>query len=173
MNKLKLGLLAVVLIVTMFLTSFPAVASSPIKVLLNGNYLSFDVPPDNISGRTMVPMRTIFEALGASVQWDGSSNTITAIKDNTIVQATIGYTLINVNGNRTQMDIAPVIINGRTLVPVRFISEAFGCDVTWDGLTNTVLISSQNSYEQIQPQDNDFDEYDFWGEDGEVEYEDY
>jgi hypothetical protein len=76
-----------------------------------------------INDRTMVPMRVIFEALGADVQWDDKSKTVTAIKDDVIVKTTIGQKKIYINGVAKEMDVAPVIIDGRTLVPIRGVFE--------------------------------------------------
>jgi hypothetical protein len=117
-------------------------ANQPITVMFNGQALDFDVPPTIIDGRTMVPLRVIFEAHGANVSWDGINGTVTATMGDLIVTAGIGNVFINVNGVNTEMDVAPVIIDGRTLVPARFVSEALGSDVTWDGNTRTVFITS-------------------------------
>jgi hypothetical protein len=74
-------------------------------------------------------MRVIFEALGADVDWDSASRTITASRSGAVVIAAIDDHTMIVDGIRTTMDAAPMIIEGRTLVPVRFVSEAFGCEV--------------------------------------------
>lgn len=120
----------------------PACADAPVKVVLNGKPLVFDVQPAVVKGRTMVPMRAIFEELGAIVNWDGDNEIVTAVKGMDVVKAAIGDENIQINGDYKEMDIAPFVENGRTLVPVRFISEAFGCDVVWDGATNTVNITT-------------------------------
>lgn len=110
-----------------------------IKVMINTQLEIFDVEPQLINDRTMVPMRKIFEDVGAKVSWDEKTQTVTAIRtvsdnygiDTTTVKLTIGSNIITVNGVEKTMDIAPVIIEGRTLVPVRFISEALGAKVDW------------------------------------------
>ena len=125
-------LICLILVVTFFVgITAQAAQQQPITVVLDGEVLEFDVPPQIIDGRTMVPMRVIFEALGAEIEWDGATQTVTATRGYVIVRATIGDFHINVNGVRTRMDIAPVLVNNRTLVPVRFISEAFGAEVDW------------------------------------------
>ena len=116
--------------------------SEPVTVTLDGSELLFDVQPSIINGRTMVPMRVVFEALGANIHWDGAENVVTAVKGATVIRAAIGSNEMHVNDDRLTMDVAPIIVDGRTLVPVRFISEALGCDVGWDGGTNTVAIKS-------------------------------
>ena len=138
----KRRLLLPLVVAALLCVGFPVFAAEPIQVVLDGSPLAFDVPPANIGGRAMVPMRVIFEALGASVEWDSASNTVTAIKEDTVVRASIGSAYIDVNGSSSTMDVAPLIWDGRTLVPVRFISEAFGCDVRWDGDTSTVYIDN-------------------------------
>jgi len=122
----------------------PATAAQPIRVILDGITLLFDVQPNTVDGRTMVPMRVIFEALGAEVQWNAATSTITATKDDLVIQTTIGNKTMRINGVAKEMDTAPISIAGRTLVPVRFISEAFNCEVRWDPDTRTVHISSPN-----------------------------
>ena len=123
-------------------------AAEPIKVYLDGELLVFDVQPQIINDRTMVPMRVIFEALGAKVDWNDKTKTITATKDGLVVKTTIGDKNIYVNGVKKTMDVAPVIVNGRTLVPVRFVSEALGCDVEWNPKARTVYIYSADLWEK-------------------------
>ena len=110
-----------------------------IKVMINNQLEIFDVEPQLINDRTMVPMRKVFEDVGAKVDWDDATQTVTATRivsdnygiDKTTVQLTIGSNKIKINGAEKEMDIAPVVVNGRTLVPVRFISEALGAKVEW------------------------------------------
>ncbi len=110
-----------------------------IKVMINSQLEIFDVEPQLINDRTMVPMRRIFEDVGADVYWDEDTQTVTAIRkvssqygiEETTVQLTIGSKTIKINDVEKEMDIAPVVINDRTLVPVRFITEALGAKVEW------------------------------------------
>ena len=122
----------------------PVIASDNIKVTVNNENVSFDVPPQVINGRTMVPMRTIFEKLGATVDWNGDTKTITGKKDNTTVKMTLGKSKMNVNGKDVILDVPATIISGRTLVPARTIAESFSCKVDWNGDNKTVIISSEN-----------------------------
>lgn len=121
--------------------SFAVEKSSDIKVQLNGEQLVFDVPPTIIDGRTMVPLRSIFEALGAEVNWDESTKTITATIANTKIKLTIDNSTAYFNDKSVSIDVAPTIINGRTMVPLRFIGESFGADITWNNSTSTVSIN--------------------------------
>ena len=113
-----------------------------IQVELNGHPLSFRVPPTQVNGRTMVPLRGIFESLGAQVNWDADTSTITATKDATEVQLSIGNPRATVNGRAVQLDAPAIILNGATMVPLRFVSEALGADVKWFQATQTVSITT-------------------------------
>ncbi len=121
---------------------FSAGAADGITVILDGNELSFDVPPQIINGRTMVPIRAIFEALGAEVSWDDATKTVTATIDDYTVECTINSKVMTVCGEKVEMDVSPVIIDGRTLMPARFAAEAFGCSVGWAAPIKTAFITS-------------------------------
>ncbi len=110
------------------------------KVLLNGEYLNFDVEPVITGGRTLVPMRAIFEALGATVDWDGNLRQVRGHLNDKNVSLFIGKTTAYVNGIAITLDVAPQIKNGRTLVPLRFVSESLGADVGWDKNTRTAIV---------------------------------
>lgn len=112
-----------------------------IKVMLNDEKVLFDVLPTITDGRTLVPLRAIFEALGAKVEWNGETQTITATKDDKTVVLTIGSNEMTVDGETKTLDVSAQIIDGRTLVPVRAISEAFGCSVDWNDAERTVIIN--------------------------------
>ena len=86
-------------------------------------------------------MRAIFEAFGADVEWYDSTKTVMGRKGDTTVRLTIGSNKMDINGTTTELDVPPSIINSRTMVPVRAISEAFDCNVSWNQETKTVLIT--------------------------------
>jgi len=109
-------------------------------VEVNGHPISFTVEPFQVMNRTMVPMRSIFEALGANVQWNDSTQTVTARRDATDVQLTIGETDAQVNGQTVALEVPAMIRRGSTMVPLRFVSESLGADVSWSGATQTVSI---------------------------------
>ena len=111
------------------------------EITTNGTSKALDVPAQIIDSRTMVPLRAIFEALGASVEWDDATKTVTSVKGDTTVKLTIGQASINVNGEDKALDVPAQIVDSRTLVPVRAIAESFGCDVAWDDPTKTVTIT--------------------------------
>ncbi len=113
-----------------------------IQVLVNDVPVVFDQPPIIKNDRTLVPLRAIFEALGAEVTWDETTRTVYSQKDDTTAALTIDSDKLVVNGTARPLDVPAVIINNRTLVPVRAVSEAFSCNVSWNGETRTVAIST-------------------------------
>ena len=113
-----------------------------ISVTLDESPMEFDVAPQMINNRVVVPLRRIFEAMGASVQWDNSTKTVTATKGETVVVLKIGDTSPTVNGRVVTIDQPAIIVKGRTLAPLRFVAEAFGGTVIWDGETRVAAITS-------------------------------
>ncbi|RIE06926.1 stalk domain-containing protein [Candidatus Cryosericum terrychapinii] len=102
---------------------------------------SLDAPPIIVNGVTFVPLRFIGEALGAEVTWSPALQVVFLVKSSSRVQLSVGSKLAIIDGRITQLLEAPRIQNGRTMVPLRFISEAFGADVTWDQATKAVTVS--------------------------------
>ena len=113
---------------------------------VDGEKISFDILPQNVNGRTMVPIRAIFEAMGATVDWDDATQTAICTKDSTVVKMTLNSTTEYINDVPVTMDVTPVIISGRTLAPARYVAEAFGYNVKWDEMTRLVLISKDTNY---------------------------
>lgn len=144
--------LVAVIFMALVLMGETAFAQSSPKVLLNGSMLSFDVPPVIEDGRTLVPLRTIFEALGSSVQWDESTQTVIAKKEDTEIKLAIGGQAYK-NGQPVSLDVPAKIVDGRTLVPLRFVSEAMGCQVGWDNDKNTVTITTSVSNNKTESKD--------------------
>lgn len=133
------------IMVLMVVMTLPAQASiiGP-SVHLNGIELAFDRQPIIIDDRTMVPVRVITEALGAEVAWDGETEIITiSIFETTTLYLKIGVSAYTINGNSYVMDAAPVIVDGTTMVPLRFVAEALGCDVVWDEATSSVELTKE------------------------------
>ncbi len=138
MKKL-LTLLILVLSMTFTVCVF---AQDEIKLNIDGNTVESDVAPQIIEGRTMVPVRVIFEGIGAKVSWDNETKTITGEKNDVNVVMKVDSNIASVMGKNITMDCGPVIIEGRTLAPARYVAEAFGCDVSWDGESRTVNITT-------------------------------
>jgi len=119
-----------------------------ITILMDGQPLIFDQPPIMQNNRVMVPVRAIFEAFGAQVSWNSQTRQATATHTNPqrIIILTIGSYDAYIDGVRHRLDSPAVIIQGRTLVPLRFISEAFEADVHWSSSARRVTITSRAAY---------------------------
>jgi iron complex transport system substrate-binding protein len=127
------------MIFVLLMSLFPAFGladtakSQETQVYLNGIKINTgDVSPFIENGRTMVPARLFSENLGAVVNWDDAAQTVTIQGQDVSVKLTIGKNEAVVNGKNKTIDVAPVVLSGRTIVPLRFIAEAFGADVNWD-----------------------------------------
>lgn len=125
------------------LQASPVVADDRITVIHNGEELDwFTDPPTIINGRTMIPYRYVLETLGADIEWNEDLMKITATKDDTTIEITIGSNILYKNGSAIRLDSPATIINDRAFVPVRAVAESFDCRVEWDGVTRTVYIYS-------------------------------
>lgn len=118
-----------------------------IKVLLDGQALIFDVPPVLEEGRILVPLRAVSEALGAKVQWLPETRQVTAQKEDRRLELTVGSSEAYRSGPKDglieTLDAPPRIMEGRVLVPLRFLSEALGCRVDWDEAARTVRLTTR------------------------------
>ena len=106
----------------------------------NGNILGFDVPPIIEDGSTLVPMRFLFEQMGADVEWDSETQTATAMLDNKAVTFSIDNVNARINNKSAKMDVPARLVNGKTMVPLRFLSENMGYDVDWDADSRTAIV---------------------------------
>jgi len=111
-----------------------------IGVFIEGKQQTYTQSPVNQNGNVLVPLRGIFESLGATVKWESSTKTVTATKGGTTVVLTIGSSTAYVNGKPVVLNAAAQLINGSTMVPIRFISEVFGGVVEWDKTTKSVIV---------------------------------
>lgn len=102
--------------------------------------ITLDVAPLELKGTTYVPIRFVSEAMGATLKWDNKLNRVTVIKGSTMLEMVIGNKEIVVNGVRSETQVAPIIRNGRTLIPVRLFSEKLGLKVIYDGKTKKITI---------------------------------
>ena len=127
------------------LSAYGSAQYGAIRVMINGQPVMFtEAQPTMINGRVMVPMRGVFENLGANVHWFEATRTVEANKGATDVQLQIGNSVARVNGNPVTLDVPPLIVADTTMVPLRFVSESLGADVTWDNPNQTVLITTNN-----------------------------
>ena len=136
-----------------------SVSADEITVELDGNPIEFDVKPEIINGRTMVPLRKIFEEIGALVKWDNDTQTVSARKNKKTITLSIDSADLQIDKGDTDEEGNPIyetvtlevpaqIVSGRTLVPARAISESFGLNVDWDEDNQKVIISSNDEEDE-------------------------
>lgn len=120
-----------------------AITSAQIRVTVNEDPVGFEgMQPVSINGRVFVPLRGVFERMGAFVEWNPGTQTVTATRANSTVKLQIGSNNAWVDGSNTMMDAPARLMSGRTMVPLRFLSEALGASVNWYAQTQTVAINT-------------------------------
>lgn len=120
-----------------------------IKILIDGKELKVNMAPVMENNRVMVPMRAIFQELGANVIWDAKTRSITATKGKTVIKLKVDSKQATINGKPVTLDVAPFIQSGTTFVPTRFVSEALGVDVKWDDKKRIVSLQLPKPPKQI------------------------
>lgn len=117
------------------------------SVTVDGEKVEFDQRPLNKQDRILVPVRAIFEAFGYNMEWDGDTRTAHAINQNSAISIQIGNQKIFYMKDGVQSvyecDVAPILVAGRTLIPLRGVAESIGCQVEWNEKTSTVVITSR------------------------------
>jgi hypothetical protein len=155
--KLSFLLMAALILVNaavpVMAASTPEKSGDVIKICLNGTYLSGDVAPVIENSRTLVPVRIVSEEIGARVNWDNEKQMVTVKADGNEIRLNIGSeeaTIINSTGEKTEsMGVAPFIKNERTMVPLRFIAEKLGLEVSWDDTERTIGLTSKNVNQEV------------------------
>lgn len=122
-----------------------AVEIEDIELYLDGKRLELDVPPEVKNQRTMVPVRAVAEAIGADVEWMQETQQAVLTRAGSTITMTIGSTTADIDGKQVEMDVAPYAVNGRTLLPARYVAEFFGQTVVWDGEKRWALITEDKS----------------------------
>lgn len=137
--------------------SVPVLATENISVYVNNQKVDYDVQPQTINGRVMVPMRATFSALGADVIYYEDLGVITAQKNNEQIIMLLGQkriAVIDVSIDKTkkfvESDVAPTVIDGRTLVPLRAVSDCFDCNIIWNNQTKSVAITCDENLMTIR-----------------------
>ena len=139
-------IIPIILSLTAVMSTSTALADESITVMLNGQAMDFDVAPIIQNDRVLVPMRAIFEELHCSVDYtdiDGRQIITAKLNENNSIGLVIGSDEMQIHNQKIKLDTAPIIVNDRTLVPLRAVSEAFDYDVNWDEDTKTVTISKE------------------------------
>lgn len=125
-------------------------AQSPIRVYVDGQLVNFDVPPNVIQERVLVPLRGVFERLGATVDYDGHTQHIVAVRGEQTVELSLGSRQARVNGKPSLLDVPAFTIGDRTMVPLRFIGESLGASVQWVEASRVILIGATRGV-PVQP----------------------
>lgn len=137
----KITALILMLIMLISFGAFSYAASDDLTLVINGKVIDSDVNPMIINNRTMVPVRVLFDTFGADVLWNESLRQVVISTAASVIVFTIDSKTAYIDGVGRTVDVPPTIVNGRTLVPVRFISEVLHYDVVWNGSTRTVYIT--------------------------------
>jgi|GEM_PF-58772 len=117
-------------------------ANAPIVVMIEDQIVAFeDQNPVVVDGRTLVPVRGVFEALGFDVNWNPATSQVTLTGSGDVIVLTIGSDVFTTNGVSNTLDVAAQTIEGRTMLPLRLVLESVGMNLQWDAGTSTVLIS--------------------------------
>ncbi len=138
---MKKNMLTFIFLIALILA--PAYSAEAAKVAVDGRQVNILTVTKNDT--ILVPLRTIFQALGAGVNWDEQTQTVTANKKQTTIELQIGSKVAYCNGNQVLLQTPGKIVNGNTMVPLRFVSEALGAAVDWNKETQTITILSNNN----------------------------
>ena len=111
-----------------------------ISIVVGGELLDLDVPPMITQGHTLIPLRAAFEALDADIEWDAAARTVSCVYEDISMRIVIDNNIAKINGVDVEMDVAATIVNGRTLVPIRFVAETLNAIVDWDEYSRTVFV---------------------------------
>lgn len=124
-----------------------------ITVTVNDEAVAFnEAPPRMIGGRVMVPLRGVVERLGGTIQYDAKSKVITGGHEanNKQFRLRVGSAEALVNGAQQSLDTSPRVLSGVTYVPLRFVSEAMGANVSWDNTKHTVVIEAAGNVAEVK-----------------------
>ena len=140
---------ALLVCLCILMSSVTALAENEVTVNFNGEKKEFDVEPFIENDRTLVPMRAIFEAVGAKVTWDAATQTVFVFDENKadvkFIALQIGQGTAFVSDEKKSLDVPARIVEDRTFVPLRFVMEELGCEVTWDSDTYTISINNKTA----------------------------
>lgn len=163
MKKIIKYISAFLLVSIMFINVY---AADNIKVYVNNSKLDLSNPPVSMNGNTLVPVRSIFESLGATIEWNQQTKTVTGKTTDKKIELIIDHKTATVNGALVELAVPATIINGSTYVPARFVAESLGADVNWDNNTKSILVNSgypYGKYEVTRVVDGDTFEVDIKG----------
>ncbi|WP_170291694.1 copper amine oxidase N-terminal domain-containing protein [Heliobacterium mobile] len=156
--------LAALLTAAMLLFLVSPVFANTIKLIVDGTYVQSDVAPLLVNNRALVPIRVVSERLGAHVDWDPNTSTATIQSGNRVIYLTAGSSTADIDGKTVYLDPPPQLMEGRLMVPLRFISESLGKNVYYDATfldEPTVWVSTENllSLDDVNVNDGNYIEY--------------
>ena len=137
--------LSVLLAALVLSTISYAAAANNIEIIINGEKQQFDQMPIIYEGTTLVPLRGVFEKFGADVNWVPDKRSVIILKGETNIKLAADSSIAVLNGKKTEIDVPPIILNGRLMVPVRFAAENLGVNVSWDETTQTVTLEKPDT----------------------------
>jgi len=140
----KRSLLAILIVLILIAIPTWSVGQETI-VVIDGEGYNFDPTPVSVEGRQLVPMRPLFEALGANVHWEKETNTVICYIEDYEIELPVDGDTALVDGEAKPIDVPTQMINGATFVPLRFVGETLGYSVDWDNNTSTIQISKGDS----------------------------
>lgn len=143
-----------------------------INVFVNGKKPVFDTPPVIKDGRTLVPVRAIVMALGADVKWDAENKEITIVKGETVIILKLDSKTALINGEEYELDVPAKSVNARTVLPLRFISEALKTQVNFDQETGIIIIVDDEEETEEEESQDEIDDEDDEDDDDQEEDED-
>lgn len=144
-----------------------------ITIFLDGKELESSVGPVIEDGTTLIPMRIIFEALDMDVYWNQETKTATGKTNETTIDIIVGDNKAYVNGTEKMLSTPAKILNGNTMIPLRFVSESVGCEVNWDGDKREIVINRagyKNDYISMESTNTDANLEKLYSEDGQGKY---
>ena len=139
--KKVLATITVITLLFSMLTCFAETANAEIKVKLKGEEVVFDQGPILVNEKPMIPLRAVFEKMGASISWDNSTETVLAMCGDTIVMIQIGNEKMFKLDEAIVLETPAMLVNDRTLIPIHAISDIWGCNIEWNSETNEVVIT--------------------------------
>ena len=155
--KRALYILLAVALLAVFLpdTAYAATLTHARLIIDNQEITGLDTPPIILNNRVMVPARAVFEHVGGRVEWNATDRVVTVFYGTDVLVMTVGSTWAQLNGEFIHMDEPPVIMGGRTLIPLRFPAEAFGFEVDWDAAQRAAILLSPDNGDSQDNQPND------------------
>lgn len=138
--KKVLAIITAITLLFSVATCFAETADTEIRVKLNGEEVAFDQGPILVDEKPMIPLRAVFEKMGASISWDNDTETVVAMCRDTIVMIQIGNEKMFKLDEAIVLETPAMLVNDRTLIPVHAITDIWGCNIEWNSETNEVVI---------------------------------